>query len=241
MPNTFDYQALSLELLRGGIAPRRVRRIVHELRGHFLDLHVAALDQGMSQSEADAWAAAKLGNDGEVAREILSRPELQSWASRWPWAIYALVPPILFSGLVVALIFSLGWVIEIYGSHVMEEGGADGPHAWFYGTIDYTLATCVYFGPVALCALFCRMAVYRRCRSGWPIIGILVVCIFGGSLDLAMYWGEHEWTMGLTLFLYPPFPNPGVALVRVSLYLLLTLAPYVYWLRRDVAGQRSPA
>ena len=79
MSNTFDYQVLSLALLRWRIAPRRVRGIVHELRGHFLDLHVASRDQGMSQSEADAWAASKLGNDGDVAREVLSRPELQSW------------------------------------------------------------------------------------------------------------------------------------------------------------------
>ena len=95
MRDCIDYRSLATRLLRGGIAPRRVRRLVAELRDHFEDLRNDALADGMTETEAASRATARLGSEQRVASEMLARPELRSWAARWPWAIYGLLPPLL--------------------------------------------------------------------------------------------------------------------------------------------------
>ena len=104
MSEHIDYRRLSDQLLRGGISPRRVRRIVRELRDYFQDIKSDAINQGMHEVQAETWANSKLGTEQEVTKEMLARPELRSWAARWPWAIYAVLPPVVLVSLVVILV-----------------------------------------------------------------------------------------------------------------------------------------
>ena len=240
MPDRFDYQSLAARLLRGGIAPRRVRRIVGELREHFQDLRSDGMAEGMNDVEAASWASSRLGTEQQVANEMLARLELRSWAARWPWAFYALLPPCLMAALVVLVVLALGLVFDLYilsYGEAIEAGAPHTPHTWFVGTIDGILATVKYAAPVVLCATFCWMAVLRLSKSPWLIPGIVAAAFLGGSFDMYMYWGEDQWSMYVDFFLYPPYPNQTESSIRIAANLLLTLAPYLYWLGNDGGNQ----
>ncbi|MCY4514950.1 MAG: hypothetical protein OXC69_07435 [Candidatus Tectomicrobia bacterium] len=233
MPDCFDFQSLTRTLLRGGIGPRRVRRIVSELRDHFHDLRTDAEAGGMNDAEATTWASSRLGSEQQVAKETLARPELRSWSARWPWAFYALLPPLLMAALVVLVVLAMEPVFELYVLlSEWEATNADLPHHWFMGAVDGSLTAIKYTAPLLLCAAFCWMAILRLSRSPWLIPGIAVTAFLGGSFDMYISWGTDEWSMSVDLFLYPPYPNPHAHGLRIAANLLLTLVPYLYWLLR---------
>ena len=80
-----EFRALRRELVRGGVAPAMVTRTLAELYDHYEDLESEALASGCSSAEASAEAMGRLGSSRVLAREVLSHPEFQSWAFRWPW------------------------------------------------------------------------------------------------------------------------------------------------------------
>ena len=84
MPDRAEFEALRLELLRGGIANLYVERTLRELADHYEDLERAALAAGCSREEAAQRARAQLGRPDLIAAAILARPELKSWTRRWP-------------------------------------------------------------------------------------------------------------------------------------------------------------
>lgn len=227
MSERIDYRRLSSRLLQGGIAPRRVRRIVGELRDHFVDLKSSAIAEGMNEVEAENRAVSRLGTEQEVTDAMLARPELQSWAARWPWAIYMLLPPLLLDvlslvvfGLVFGLVFALSGVAAV-------------PDPWFAGTVDVILATLEHGAPLVLCAGLIWMAVRRRSRSPWLIPGLISVGTLGGSYHVGVDWGHYPWQLAGSVFFLPPYPYPLESTVRICVNILLALAPYLYWMHRQ--------
>jgi len=84
MPDRAQFEALRLELQRGGIAKVYVERTLRELADHFDDLERAALASGSSSEEARQLAHAQLGSARVIASAVLARPELRCWSRRWP-------------------------------------------------------------------------------------------------------------------------------------------------------------
>jgi hypothetical protein len=84
MPDRAQFEALRLELRRGGIANLYVERTLRELADHFDDLERAAVAAGRSSDEAAQLADAQLGSPQAIAAAVLARTELQSWSRRWP-------------------------------------------------------------------------------------------------------------------------------------------------------------
>jgi hypothetical protein len=84
MPNRAEFEALRLELLRGGIANLYVERTVRELADHYDDLERALRAAGCSGEEAAERAGAQLGTAQLIAAAVLARPELKRWTRRWP-------------------------------------------------------------------------------------------------------------------------------------------------------------
>ena len=235
MSEPIDYRRFSHRLLRGGISPRRVRRIVRELRDHLMDLRSDAIAEGMNEVEAETWAVSRLGTEQDVANEMLARPELRSWAARWPWAFYALLPPTLMAALVVLVVLATGPVIELYILNwEWEASEADLPHAWFMSAVDGVLATFQYTAPLLLCATFCWQAALRLSKSPWLIPGIIAAASLGGSFYIYMNWGTDEWSMSVDLSLHPPYPHPLESAIRIFVNVLLPLAPYLYWMRHQI-------
>ena len=79
-----EFDALRLELLRGGVSPIYVERTIIELGEHYEDLERDALGAGMSREEAAQAARTMLGSEQTILQAVLARPELLSWSRRWP-------------------------------------------------------------------------------------------------------------------------------------------------------------
>jgi hypothetical protein len=79
-----EFEALRLELLRGGVSPIYVERTIIELGEHYEDLERDALGAGMSREEAAKAARTALGPEHVIVEAVLARPELLSWSRRWP-------------------------------------------------------------------------------------------------------------------------------------------------------------
>ena len=90
-----QFQRLSERLLHAGIAPRHVRRYVRELSDHFDDLVREEKAGGAARELAETKALSRLGSDDALADAMLSRPELRSLTSRFPWAVFGLGPVVL--------------------------------------------------------------------------------------------------------------------------------------------------
>src|SRR5262245_17149514 len=84
MPDRAQFEALKLELLRGGVAPNYVERTILELSEHCEDLENDALANGLTKSDAARVALAQLGSEQSIAAAVLAQPELLVWTRRWP-------------------------------------------------------------------------------------------------------------------------------------------------------------
>jgi len=100
-----DFDRLCDRLLDEGVAPRHARRTTQELREHYADLRAELIADGMAAALAERTASRQLGPLDDLARVISARPELRSWAYRYPrigrvvlpiaWAAALPVTPLL--------------------------------------------------------------------------------------------------------------------------------------------------
>ncbi|HEX2760941.1 MAG TPA: permease prefix domain 1-containing protein, partial [Rhizomicrobium sp.] len=97
------FDALAETLLKGGIAPRHVRRYIRELDEHLEDLTAQQCAAGYDREEAYAFARARLGDDSELAQAMLDQPAMRSWPARMPWLVFLLLPPVLTAAIGLAL------------------------------------------------------------------------------------------------------------------------------------------
>jgi uncharacterized membrane protein len=104
---------LRKELLRSGVAPRHVRRTISELTDHYDDLVEESLGEGASRLEARTHAAQQLGDPGDIAAAVRARPELRSWAFRFP-RVAAFIYPLTFMVLLPAAPVFLGYAYANY-------------------------------------------------------------------------------------------------------------------------------
>jgi hypothetical protein len=84
MPERPRFEALKLELQRGGIAKIYIDRTLRELSDHYDDLERAALAAGYSAEDAAEVAETHLGNHVVIAAAVLAQPRLMRWSRRWP-------------------------------------------------------------------------------------------------------------------------------------------------------------
>lgn len=85
-----EFDRLRACLIEGGIAPRYVQRTIQELKEHFSDIEIDALDSGASASEAAAWAREAIGSEEGIASAVLAHTDLLPWSVRWPRSAYCL-------------------------------------------------------------------------------------------------------------------------------------------------------
>ena len=109
-----DLNGLRRELVRSGIAPRQVRRMCSELSDHYDDLVEEALDDGACRIDAQARADRMIGEISDISSAVRARPELRSWANRFP-RIAAIIYPLTFLALLPAAPVFLGYA---YGNYI---------------------------------------------------------------------------------------------------------------------------
>lgn len=79
-----DTRFLRKRFLESGLSPRQVRRTIAELEDHFDDLYDDAMASGMSAAAAEKIAMQQLGDMDSLIAAVRARPELRSWAYRFP-------------------------------------------------------------------------------------------------------------------------------------------------------------
>jgi hypothetical protein len=124
------FEGLREILLKGGVAPRYVRRYLAELSEHLDDLIEKQQAQGYEGEDATLRARALLGEDRELAAAMLERKSLRSVTARAPWLIFGLLPPVAGIAAAFALIAPLALIARIL--HMVAKGGILAPQ-WFQG------------------------------------------------------------------------------------------------------------
>ena len=201
------FERMSERLLRAGIAPRRVRRYVGELRDHFDDLVREATASGMPRAAAEAKALSRLGREDDLADTMLAQPDLRSIAARFPWAVFGLGPAAL---VIAALVIGLG--VEITALNlvsVQASGWTPGPGflEWFTLGVEAWNTLIVHIAPIGAAVFLCVIGVRQRISTGWIFIGVAIACVLGGFQHLNWYDTGSRGVMTFSSGLLPPFPD----------------------------------
>lgn len=223
--------SLGERLLRSGIAPRHVRRYLRELRDHYDDAVRNELKKGVSQAAAEETAAIRLGEPERLIQSALARPELQSRLARYPGLAFGAGPVLLWVVLFVSVLL------------VSDELASSTDNTWvMYGATVFLVRIL----PVVLALGVLVFAYRQRLPLLWPIVGVAVVAIFTGTLNIAFSPAQTvaESSLGIDSSLLPFFfdspvigPTQPVAfaqgLMRALLTTALALVPFTIWKRRQ--------
>ena len=166
------------ELLRTGLAPRRVRRILFELESHLDDLVEELEGHGLSRAEAEAEASKRLDAEAivEAARASL---ELHSGMRRWPVAAFTLLPLFVYAALFVA-----GLVLLVIGLTLAKHLGFPVDHSIVLQQITTAMTTGIEFLlPASVAITFCILASSRRAPLSWTLAGVALVSLLGAMTN----------------------------------------------------------
>jgi len=231
------FEGLRETLLKGGVAPRHVRRYLAELSGHLEDLMAQQRAAGYDGEDAAIRARARLGEDGELAAAMLEQKSLRSLPARAPWLVFGFVPPAAAIVSAFILIAPLALIARIL--HMAAKGGILAPQ-WFQETAFAVTGVGNLALAPALAAGFVFLAARQRISWLWPLLAIVLLALLdlqfqahfppaghrGGSLSIgAGIWLFH-WQSWLETW---PLS---------AAHLLLTLLPIAFVLRtRSFAGR----
>ena len=190
MPEPFE--PLRETLLRAGVAPGHVRRYLRELSEHFADLRDRELEAGKTPTDAEAAARSRLGADEALAEAMLARPALRSWTARAPWAMLVIGPLLLL--ILAWMVAALGVILVVASSaHAVHHHPAWLPPKWLAPGSAARIGTALLDlvqvgGPLLIAAWVALLAARQRSRLIWPLLGCVVVAVFGASLVWNASW-----------------------------------------------------
>jgi hypothetical protein len=197
------FEALREILLKGGVAPRHVRRYLAELTEHLDDLTAQQRAAGYDGEDAAIRARARLGEDSELAAAMLEQKSLRSIAARAPWLVFGLLPPVAGIAASFILIAPLALIARIF--HMATPGSIHAP-GWFQ-TLAFTVTAIGNLAlEPALAAGFVFLATRQRISYLWPVLTVILIALLdlqfraqfapagqhGGSLSIgATLWLSH--------------------------------------------------
>lgn len=191
-------EGLRERLLRGGVAARHVGRYLRELQEHAQDLERAQLEKGIPPGSARQAAWAHLGSEDSLVQGMLERPELRSWAARFPTLLFGVAPALAWLGAPIAALVLLSTLPE-QGRQMQ----VDAALIEAYRTLCSLYTRVV---PVLLGALLLHLAARQRLRRLWPLLGTAAVDVLAGTLTVYSFPGQ----LGINSSLLPwllPFSN----------------------------------
>ena len=170
------FDNLAETLLRGGIAPRHVRRYLAELREHLEDLTAQQCEAGHDPEDAAVRARARLGSDHELAAAMLEQRQFRSWAARAPWAVFMVFPPL--AAIAIGMVF-VGSLVLTGKYYDFLEKNAPPPPQWFQIlATDVVAAANLVIMPLAA-TLFVAIAARQRLKLIWPLVAtIMLLALF---------------------------------------------------------------
>jgi hypothetical protein len=181
------FEALRESLLKGGVAPRHVRRYLAELSEHLDDLTEKQRAQGYEGEDAELRARALLGEDRELAAAMLEQPGMRSWPARLPWLVFLLLPPILTAVIGLAL----------YAAFYFVGNGAAKISAVLSlpesGLVSFSVAAMTVVNVLAvpvMATLLAILAQRQRLKLRWPLLGIGLLLL--ATPMLSSHFGDHH-------------------------------------------------
>jgi hypothetical protein len=234
------FTGLSRRLLRAGVAPRHVKRLTAELEAHFADIVAELRSAGRSRAESESQAAIRLGTEDVLAANIIARPELKSWARRWPWLAFVLLPllalPLQFVLSMLAAVAVFNFSTRILGLTALHAGAVP----WVVGALQ---TYGVWIAPSLAAGAACFLAARRGAPALWPILGSVLVALTGASTNAGFEWSPAVPRGALSAGIGLHFPDVGTGTsFRAALTLLIGLTTFLC-MRRRVNGEnqaRSP-
>src|SRR5579863_5606838 len=164
------FELLDERLLRAGVAPRHVKRYLTELSEHLDDLAAEEEILGCSPLEARSLAVSRLGDVDTLARAMISRPELRSWAFRAPWAVFVLVPIVAYQAIIVLAVVA---TLLIGGPRILSLPTFEQlQHAWAAEEI-----LTFWIAPIAIGCVLTFVAGRQKLRFWWPVLGPVLAWI----------------------------------------------------------------
>jgi hypothetical protein len=234
------FNELRERLLRGGIAPRHVRRYLAELADHLADLRAEEERAGRSGAEAESAALIRLGGVDDLARAMLEQRQLLSWSARAPWAMFGVAPLLLLAAVwsVALLLLWTGWQVFLAGYDTpFVRVPATGPYPMFeLRNIYFQLDRLLYFGaPILVGWTIAFVAARQRLKALWPGIGLVVIGLASDMSQIhagrsAVPHGIGHISMSFTL---APFAHGGLIGLLQMLVVPITALPYLIWRMRQ--------
>lgn len=169
-----QFNAVAETLLKGGIAPRYVRRYVRELTDHLDDLTAQQRASGYDGEDAALRARARLGDDSELVQAMLDQPDMRSWSARLPWLIFLLLPPVIAAGIGLALyvaFFSLGYAAANVNILLPF------PESRLVGFSTAGMTAVQVLAVPTMATLLVLLAQRQRLPPVWPLLGIALLLI----------------------------------------------------------------
>jgi hypothetical protein len=236
------FETLSTTLLRAGIAPRHVHRYVAELRDHFDDLVREEVSKGHSRDSAEAAARARLGDEHGLAEVALSRPELRSLTSRYPWAVFGLGPVALLSAALATTLLIEIAIFSLIG-HTPMRGDHRPPPEWAMSIVAAWNALPTLIAPLAIAGLLWWIGVRQHIATRWIVIGVVLTCVLGAFQQVTFTDDGVHGELSLAMGLFPPFPRDVLAAGIWRAVANLVLCASLWWLvsRRQNASAREAA
>ncbi|HJT42191.1 MAG TPA: hypothetical protein VJ750_01700 [Rhizomicrobium sp.] len=168
------FETLREDLLKGGIAPRHVRRYLAELSEHLDDLTAQQREAGYDAEDAAIRARAKLGSDTELAGAMLEQKQFRSLASRAPWAVFGLLPPVVGIVAAFALIAPLALIARM--ARMIAPGGINAA-LWFQQLASAVTMAGNLALPPLLAAAFVMLAARQRMAKTWPLLAAVLLAL----------------------------------------------------------------
>ncbi|MGA2543344.1 MAG: permease prefix domain 1-containing protein [Verrucomicrobiota bacterium] len=214
MPETAVIGQFERRLVELGCPARQARDKARELSDHLADLKQAAMEEGLSEAEAEARAAAQLGEPSGLAERLACIMRQSSWWGRHPvigfclLPLFGFVPVWLLCGAILAgvlwltgHIFGPAYLVTVDTAHALALDPKE------FLTYSRPLNAMLHGAAIAgMAGLFCWLA--RRSVSGlkW-ILTACAVCSFSGAFSWAeiapdsigLGWGSSPNWLGASI------------------------------------------
>jgi hypothetical protein len=226
------FAELRERLLRGGVAPRHVRRYLIELREHLADLKRDEESGGRSPADAESAALLRLGGTDGLAKAMIEQRQLQSWCVRAPWAMFGLAPVFLMGAayLFACLILWSGWKIFLPGT--------DAPFVRVHGLaiLYFGIGRLIYFGaPFFIGWGIGLVAARQRFQAAWPAAGLVLIALMGVTARVHTGRPAIPGGVGHVSMTFALGPS---SLFHAFLILSCTILPYLVWISVTAATAR---
>jgi hypothetical protein len=229
-----SFDELRARLLRGGVAPRHVRRYLGELADHLADLRAEEERGGPGAADAESAALARLGGIDALAEAMIQQRQLQALSARAPWAAFGLAPLIVLAGayLLAGLILWTGWQIFLPGTA--------SPFVPIHGLaiVYFGVGRLDYFGaPLFIGWAMAIFAARQRSPSLWPLLGLMLIALAGGVANFYAVPSAVAGEAGHVGIGFDLLSSSGALvedLRHAVLIFTLTATPYLIWRLRQL-------